>query len=135
MPFFAKEHFPLSHKDIVSWIFDDLPYDQDKPIYIDALDEKRSISAREARKLIRQLAAGFKAIGVQQGDCISIHSFNDIYYPLFFLGVIAAGGVSAGTNPAYTQHELAHVRRSTQVRAGRERGGERESKSMLTCHR
>lgn len=109
MPFLAKEHFPLSNKDILSWTFDDLKYDWDKPIYIDALDDKRSISARQAHKLVRQLAAGFKAIGVKKGDCVSIHSFNDICYPIFFLGVIAAGGVYAGTNPGYTQHELSHV--------------------------
>lgn len=27
MPFLAKEHFPLSNKDILSWTFDDLQYD------------------------------------------------------------------------------------------------------------
>lgn len=58
---------------------------------------------------MRKLAAGFKAIGVQKGDCVSIHSFNEIHYPIFFLGVIAVGGVYAGTNPGYTQHELTHT--------------------------
>lgn len=110
MPFLAKEHFPLSNEDIVSWTFDHVKYDWDKPIYIDGLNDKRSISARQAKKMVRQLAAGFKAIGVQKGDCVSIHSLNDITYPIFFLGVIAAGGVYAGTNPAYTEHELTHVR-------------------------
>ncbi|GIZ45028.1 hypothetical protein CKM354_000821200 [Cercospora kikuchii] len=109
MPFLAKEHFPLSNEDIVSWTFDHVKYDWDKPIYIDGLNDKRSISARQAKKMVRQLAAGFKAIGVQKGDCVSIHSLNDITYPIFFLGVIAAGGVYAGTNPAYTEHELTHT--------------------------
>ena len=45
-----------------------------------------------------------------------IHSFNDIWYPIFFLGVIAAGGVYAGTNPAYTAHELAHALRTTKAK-------------------
>lgn len=31
-----------------------------------------------------------------------------IYYPALFLGIIAAGAVFAGTNPAYTQYELTH---------------------------
>ncbi|KAF2206882.1 hypothetical protein CERZMDRAFT_115519 [Cercospora zeae-maydis SCOH1-5] len=109
MPFLAKEHFPLSYEDILSWTFDHVKYDWDKPIYIDALNDKRSISARQAKKMVRQLAAGFKAIGVQKGDCVSIHSLNDITYPIFFLGVIAVGGVYAGTNPAYTEHELTHT--------------------------
>ena len=31
-----------------------------------------------------------------------------IYYSIIFLGVIAAGGVFAGTNPSYTPFELTH---------------------------
>lgn len=45
-----------------------------------------------------------------------IHSFNDIWYPIFFLGVIAAGGVYAGTNPAHTAHELAHALRTSKAK-------------------
>ncbi|KJY00047.1 AMP-binding enzyme like protein [Zymoseptoria brevis] len=116
MPFLAKEHFPLSNKDILSWTFDNLNYDWDSPIYIDALNPSRSISARQARTMARQLAAGLKKIGLRKGDCVSIHSANDIYYPIFFLGVIAAGGVYAGTNPGYTIHELEHTTRIAKVK-------------------
>jgi acyl-CoA synthetase (AMP-forming)/AMP-acid ligase II len=116
MPFLAEEHYPLSNKDILSWTFDDLSYDWDMPIYIDALNPSRSISARQARTLARQLAAGLKKLGLQKGDCVSIHSFNDIYYPIFFLGVIAAGGIYAGTNPGYTAHELEHTTRIAKVK-------------------
>ena len=31
-----------------------------------------------------------------------------IYYSMLFLGIIAAGGAFAGTNPAYTPFELSH---------------------------
>ena len=37
-----------------------------------------------------------------------MNSFNNIYYPVLFLGIIAAGGVFTGSNPAYTHHELVH---------------------------
>lgn len=84
--------------------YSDLKYDWDEPIYIDALEPSRSISARQAKKLVRQLAAGLKAIGVKKGDCVSIHSINDIYYPIFFLGVLAAGGIYSGTNPVRSKH-------------------------------
>jgi acyl-CoA synthetase (AMP-forming)/AMP-acid ligase II len=116
MPFLAKQHVPVPTKDILSWTFDDLSYDWDKPIYIDATNPDRHYTARTARTLIRQLAAGFRAIGVQPGDCCCIHSFNDILYPLFFLGLIAADGVFAGTNPAYTAHELAHTLKTARVK-------------------
>ena len=75
---------------------------------IDAADTRRSISLGQARVLIRQLVAGLQNAGLQRGDCVCVHSFNDIYYPILFLGIIAAGGVFAGTNPSYTQYELEH---------------------------
>lgn len=31
-----------------------------------------------------------------------------IYYPILFLGIIAAGGIFAGTNPGFKHTELAH---------------------------
>lgn len=116
MPFLAQEHFPLSNQDILTWTFDNVKYDWDEPIYIDALNPARSISARQAKKLVRQLAAGFKALGLKKGDCVSIHSFNDIFYPIFFMGVIAAGGIYAGTNPGYTQYELSHTTKIAHVK-------------------
>lgn len=100
----------------MSWTFDHIKYDLDQPIYIDALNPQRYVTARQAKKLIRQLAAGFTALGLKKGDCVSIHSFNDIYYPIFFLGVVAAGLVYAGTNPGYTQHELTHTTKIAKVK-------------------
>jgi 4-coumarate--CoA ligase len=145
MPFLAKEHVPIPTKDLLSWAFDDLSYDWDEPVsytnrhhhqqkikpqnsfnfpktnqppqvYIDALNPTNSISARRARTVIRQLAAGFRALGLQPGETVCIHSFNSIWYPIFFQGVVAAGGVYAGTNPAYTAHELAHALKTSKAR-------------------
>ncbi|KAK0118804.1 hypothetical protein ONS95_007684 [Cadophora gregata] len=104
----AERRIPIPTKDLLSWTFDDPRFDQDEPIYIDAKDSSRSISLNQARVLIRQLAAGFHAAGLKKGDCVCLHSFNDIYYPILFLGIIAAGGIFAGTNPSYTQFELEH---------------------------
>jgi acyl-CoA synthetase (AMP-forming)/AMP-acid ligase II len=39
-----------------------------------------------------------------------------IYYPILFLGIIAAGGISAGTNPSYTPYELAHAIRTAHIK-------------------
>ncbi|KAJ9622716.1 hypothetical protein H2203_006367 [Taxawa tesnikishii (nom. ined.)] len=94
MPFLAQEHVSIPNKDLLSWTFDGLSYDEDKPIYIDALNPARSISARQAKTLIRKLVAGFRKIG--------------LYYPIFFLAIVAAGGIFAGTNVAYKPFELSH---------------------------
>ncbi|KAI9735365.1 MAG: hypothetical protein M1818_006560 [Claussenomyces sp. TS43310] len=118
-----KAHIPT--QDILSWIFDDVKYDQDKPIYVDTETPSRSISSRQARSIIRKLAAGFAAAGLQRGDCVCLNSFNDVSlyqaafvgfpealpqvsYSMLFLGIIAAGGIFSGTNPSYTPYELSH---------------------------
>ena len=55
-------------------------------------------------------------MGVGKGDCVIIHSFNDIWYPILVLSIIGSGGVFAGTNPAYTPHELRHHVKTTQAK-------------------
>lgn len=104
----AERHVPIPTQDLLSWTFDEPRYDRDEPIYIDAKDPARSVSSNQARTLVRKLVAGFHAAGLKKGDCVCLHSFNDIYYPIIFLGIIAAGGIFSGTNPSYTQFELVH---------------------------
>ena len=45
-----------------------------------------------------------------------MNSFNDIHYPIFFLGITGAGGVFTGVNPAYTSYELAHTLKTAKVK-------------------
>ncbi|RDH32426.1 hypothetical protein BDQ94DRAFT_179364 [Aspergillus welwitschiae] len=103
-------------QDIISWIFDQARYEIEKPVYIDASDTSCSISWRQARTLVRQLAAGLRAAGLKDGDCVCLHSFNDIYYSILVLGIIAAGGIYMGTNPGYTSHELDYHLRVAQAK-------------------
>ena len=116
MPFLAQVHVDIPNKDILSWMFDNPQYDIDKPIYIDAANPNRSISCRQAKNMVRRLAAGFRKAGLQKGDCVCIHSFNDISYCMVFLGIVAAGGIFTGTNPAYTSHELAHAIQTAKIK-------------------
>ncbi|KAJ5086196.1 hypothetical protein N7532_010967 [Penicillium argentinense] len=129
MIFEPAERVLLPTKDLLSFIFDDPPYDQDTPIYVDTHNPSRSISCNEARKLIRRLIAGLRAAGLQQGDCVLIHSFNDVSgghsarIPRRSIGSHAKStdqlqytrarhhrgrGIFTGSNPAYTPNELAH---------------------------
>ena len=64
--------------DLVSWVFGNQSYDQDRVIYVDADQPERSITAKQARQRVRQLIAGFRAGGLRKGDCICIHAFNDV---------------------------------------------------------
>ncbi|KAK5170923.1 uncharacterized protein LTR77_004067 [Saxophila tyrrhenica] len=117
MPLLATEHIPIPTKDIISWCYDNREaFDQDKPIYVDAADPSRSISATQAYKLIRQLVAGFQAAGLKKGDVVCLHSFNNLYYPILVQGIVAAGGAFVGTNPSYTPFELAHALKTSKAR-------------------
>ncbi|KAJ5678551.1 uncharacterized protein N7477_004184 [Penicillium maclennaniae] len=108
MIFEPTERILLPTKDVLSYIFDDPPYDEDQPIFIDTRDHSRSISCNQARKLVRLLISGLRASGFRNGDCVLVHSFNDINYSILVLAIIGAGGVFTGSNPAYTRNELAH---------------------------
>ncbi|OBT69247.1 hypothetical protein VE03_01891 [Pseudogymnoascus sp. 23342-1-I1] len=92
----------------VQWLFEGLDYDQNKPIYIDANNPERSLSAAQVKSLVLKIGAGLQKFGLQKGDCACVVSLNDIYYTPTYLGIIAAGGIFTGANPAYTVFELAH---------------------------
>jgi long-subunit acyl-CoA synthetase (AMP-forming) len=70
--------------DLVSWIFGNGDYDQNCKIYIDPAHPTRSLTANEARSMVRKLVAGFKAKGLQKGDCVCLHAFNDVRAQLSF---------------------------------------------------
>ncbi|OOF93140.1 hypothetical protein ASPCADRAFT_209753 [Aspergillus carbonarius ITEM 5010] len=104
---------PVPCTDVISYIFSDPPYNHDDPIYIDVHNPTRSISYNQARSIIRQLIAGLRAWGVKKGDCVAIHSFNDIYYTMLVLAIVGTGGIFTGSNPSYTPLELSHHFRSS----------------------
>jgi hypothetical protein len=97
MIFESGPRVAIPTKDVLSYIFENPRYDPDLPVsimvvlasvasplmcvsqvFIDTSDPRRSISCKEARRTIRQLVAGFRATGLRKGDCVSIHSFNDV---------------------------------------------------------
>jgi long-subunit acyl-CoA synthetase (AMP-forming) len=50
-------------------------------IYVDAADPQRTINSNQAKDITRKLCAGFKAVGLKQGDCVCMLSFNDVRIP------------------------------------------------------
>ncbi|KAK7701445.1 hypothetical protein SLS57_011730 [Botryosphaeria dothidea] len=122
MPFLATKHVEIPTKDILTWLIDDSRCDPEQPIYIDAANPSRSYNLRQARTAIRKLCAGFKAVGLQKGDVVCLVSFNDVRpplidFPIAVNGIVAFGGIFAGTNPAYTQYEIAHAIKTAKVKA------------------
>ncbi|KAL5339936.1 hypothetical protein BJX70DRAFT_362323 [Aspergillus crustosus] len=116
MIFEPATRVPVPNTDILTYLFSNPTYDTDKPIYIDVANPSRSISHNQAKTIIRQLIGGLRAWGVKEGDCVAIHSFNDICYSMLVLAIVGAGGIYTGTNPAYTHHEIAHHFRASETK-------------------
>lgn len=77
---------PLLHKetytDLLTFTFcGPTPYNQNQPLFIDAEDPSRSFTAAQFRQLVRTLIAGFKAYGIQPGDCVLMHLGNSVSGP------------------------------------------------------
>jgi 4-coumarate--CoA ligase len=47
---------------------------------------------------------------------VCVHAFNSILYPILYFGIIGAGGVFVGSNPAYKALELSHLFSITEPR-------------------
>lgn len=85
---FCVPNDDLDRTDLVSWTFGNQDYDQDKKIYIDADNPERSLSASQARRIVRELVAGFRAAGLKPQECVCVHAFNDVRIVLFCFGPI-----------------------------------------------
>ncbi|EXJ61091.1 hypothetical protein A1O7_05244 [Cladophialophora yegresii CBS 114405] len=101
---------PIPSTDILTYTFGNLSrYDDDTPIFIDANHPSHRISAKQALRTVRQLIKGLKALGLKEGECVCLHAFNNIWYPLIWLGIIGSGGRVVGSNPRYAKSELVHL--------------------------
>ncbi|KAK4947388.1 hypothetical protein LTR10_013756 [Elasticomyces elasticus] len=103
----ASKSVVIPSTDILTFAFANLgQYDKDKPVFINAKNPSESISASQAYRVVCQLVKGLKALGIKEGDCVCLHSYNNIWYPIIWLAIIGCGACVSGVNPAYTSSEL-----------------------------
>ncbi|KAH7308818.1 hypothetical protein BKA65DRAFT_610605 [Rhexocercosporidium sp. MPI-PUGE-AT-0058] len=102
--------------DLVSWTFENLRTDENKPLYIDPSNPSRSLSFAQTRNRVRQLIAGFSAHGIEQNTCICVVSLNDVNYTSLYLSIVGSNFRFTGANPGYTARELSHHLRITEAR-------------------
>ncbi|KAH8901305.1 acetyl-CoA synthetase-like protein [Thozetella sp. PMI_491] len=105
-----RDSLAIPTTDLVSFAFDvQTSYDEDKPIYISAHSPAVSLSAVQTRDLVQKLVAGFQNAGLQKGNVVLLCVGNSYLYIALLLGIIGAGGVCCGVNPAFQLHELSHI--------------------------
>jgi hypothetical protein len=74
------------YTDLLTFCFrGPVPYDENRPLFIDAENPSRSFSARQFRTLVRTLIAGLKAHHVQRGDCVLVHLGNNVSTMFYYV--------------------------------------------------
>ncbi|PLB53987.1 acetyl-CoA synthetase-like protein [Aspergillus steynii IBT 23096] len=107
---------PISH-DVVTFALDArADYDASEPLFIDAQDPSRSLNGVQFPFLVRTLIAGLKAHGVGKGDCVVVHTGNNVLYTALFLAIIGTGGIYMGSNPHSSVDEFNRVVHLTKPR-------------------
>ena len=61
-----------------------------------AEDPERFLSLSSYGDRSRRFAAGLKASGVDEGDCVFLASHNTIYNTVVFMGSVMAGAIFVG---------------------------------------
>ncbi|KAK8137019.1 hypothetical protein PG984_004959 [Apiospora sp. TS-2023a] len=113
----SKADRPGSAVDFVSFAFDaQRDYPADKPLFIDAQDPGRSLRYAQTRSLVRKLVCGFMASGLGKGDTVLLSATNSYLYAALLYGVIGAGGIACGVNPAWKVEELDHILRQSEAK-------------------
>ena len=80
-----------------------------EPVFVDTRAPKTCyLTYHEYRLWAQRLALGLQLAGLQPGDRVLLFSGNTLFFPVFLIGVIMAGGIFTGANPTYTVRELAY---------------------------
>ncbi|KAE8148971.1 hypothetical protein BDV25DRAFT_157237 [Aspergillus avenaceus] len=99
-----------AYTDLLTFTFNNpQPYDELRPLFIDAEHPSCSLNAPQFKLLVRTLIAGLKSHNVRSGDCVLVHLGNSILYPALFFSIIGAGGVFMGSNSRSQPQELEHI--------------------------
>lgn len=85
-------------------------YDENKPLYIDADNPEKYLTAAQTRRLTRKLVAGLTSYaGIQPGDRIVVHLPSTHFFSSIVFAIIGSQGVYVASNPSYKEFELKHL--------------------------
>lgn len=69
------------YKDLLSFALDEqpVPYDEQRPLYVDAENPALSLNVRQVRVFVRTVIAGLRRrAGVETGDCVLVTLPNNV---------------------------------------------------------
>lgn len=109
----------------------DIPWDVEfkgKPVYalleetshrfpsrpcIDFLGKK--FTYQEVQTLVNKVAKGLQNLGVKKGTKVGIFMPNAAYFPIFYFGIMKAGGIVVNYSPLYVVQEIADQIRDSET--------------------
>lgn len=92
----------IPRSNILSYVFGQSPASQE-PLWLDSSDPSKSLSPSQVLQWVRRLGFGLeRRLGLARGDVVMICTPNHIFVPVAYLGIVGAGCVFSGANPAYT---------------------------------
>lgn len=117
MPFSSPyPNVAIPKTNILSYLFPDTP--SADPLWLDSKDPSNSLSPAQLLQWVRRLGYGLQhGLGLARGDVVLICTPNHIFVPVAYLGIVGAGFIFSGANPAYTVPELVHQLRNTTAKA------------------
>lgn len=102
----------IPQSNILSYLFDGQP--SEEPLWFDSKDASNNLSPARLLSWVRRLGHGLQhELGLSKGDVVLLCTPNHIFVPVAYLGIVGAGCIFSGANPAYTVPELVHQMRNT----------------------
>lgn len=88
--------------DVLTYLFGDGEDLSEEPLWVNAADSNKYLSARTGLQWIKRLAIGLDKLGVKRGEVVMIVTPNTIFVPVAYLGAVGSGRIFTGVNPLYT---------------------------------
>lgn len=101
-----KSKYPdinIPSTNILNYLFEDGSNVSNEPLWLDSKDASKNLSPAQALNWVRRLGLGLQRLGVKRGEVVMICSPNHIFIPVAYLGIVGAGYIFSGANPAYTE--------------------------------
>lgn len=113
----SRWFIPTPSCSVQKWIFesskDDMPDSGGKAIIDAERPDTHFLTFAEYRLLSKRIGLGLQQAGLKLGDRVLVYSGNRVYFPSMFLGIVMAGGIFTGANPAFVDRELAYQLRDS----------------------
>lgn len=88
--------------NVLSYLFPPGEAVSDEPLWHDSKDYNRSLSPKTLLQWVKRLSFGLEKLGLRRGDVVLIFTPNHVFVPVAYLGIVGAGYIFSGANPAYT---------------------------------